>query len=601
MLLAMIAVMVDMPVCAREVKFEVSLDKDRIALGETAQLGLSFYGTQSMPAPDIGNIAGLEIRYLGPSTMMTVINGQMSSSITHMYAILPLKTGKFQLGPFSFKLKGDSFNSGVVMLDVGEEKAAPLARPETDLIKKMDLEDRLFLVLDVDKVTAYTNELVPVTVKLYVNRLNVSDIQLPTFSQEGFSKVDFKEPKQYREQINGVTYEVLEFKTSIFGTKAGEYRLGPAKIKCNVVIKKAGPHRSFGGDDFYGDDSFFQDFFTRNERYPLELKSKDAQLIISPLPDDGRPKDFSGAVGDYQFIFQASPTKLKTGDPITLKMAINGRGNFNTVLAPKLESTDGFKVYEPQAKTEDTRKTFTQVMIPETEQVTQIPKVSFSYFDPDKKIYRTISQGLIPIQVEKPKVEAPSQVVGPAPAVSERQDQRDGAEPLARDIIYIKEAPGRWLVKGHRIYKAKPFWAAFLALAALLSALYMLRRKRNRLLNDTAYAQTLAAINFATKGARELKRHIKTSEPKVFYERFSRVLHGYLANKLHISTAALTTEAVERALAEKGISEDVTRRATRLLTICDEVRFSSLPADTFKMQTDFREFEVILANLERKL
>ena len=70
---------------AADVKFEVQLDRERLALGESSQLGLSFRGTQSMPAPDIGNIDGLEVRYVGPSTMMTVINGQVSSSITHMY------------------------------------------------------------------------------------------------------------------------------------------------------------------------------------------------------------------------------------------------------------------------------------------------------------------------------------------------------------------------------------------------------------------------------------------------------------------------------------------------------------------------------------
>ena len=60
---------------AREVKFEVNIDRDKVAIGEAAQVGLSFQGTQSMPAPDIGNIDGLEIRYTGPSTMMPVING----------------------------------------------------------------------------------------------------------------------------------------------------------------------------------------------------------------------------------------------------------------------------------------------------------------------------------------------------------------------------------------------------------------------------------------------------------------------------------------------------------------------------------------------
>src|SRR3989338_4777379 len=62
---------------ARDIKFEASIDRQQVALGESGQLGLTFYGTQNIPAPDIEDIAGLEIRYLGPSTMMTVMNGSV--------------------------------------------------------------------------------------------------------------------------------------------------------------------------------------------------------------------------------------------------------------------------------------------------------------------------------------------------------------------------------------------------------------------------------------------------------------------------------------------------------------------------------------------
>src|SRR3989338_4734072 len=128
---------------AREVKFEASVDNKNIVLGESAQLGLTFYGMQDMPAPDISSIDGFEVRYLGPSTMMTVINGKMSSSITHMYTLIPLRIGNFQLGPFSFKYKGDDYNSNAVSIEVTEEKIARQAPPkEEDTISGLNLEDR---------------------------------------------------------------------------------------------------------------------------------------------------------------------------------------------------------------------------------------------------------------------------------------------------------------------------------------------------------------------------------------------------------------------------------------------------------------------------
>jgi hypothetical protein len=585
---------------ARDIRFEVTIDKSRIALGERAQLGLSFHETQSMPAPDISNIDGLEIRYLGPSTMMTVINGQMSSSVTHMYTVLPLRIGKFQIGPFSFKHKGDSYSSNMITLDVGEDRPVVQAQSRPSELARMNLKDRIFLTLNTEKATAYVNELIPVTVKMHVNRLNVSDIQLPTFDQEGFSKVDFKEPRQYREVLNGIVYDILEFKTSIFGTKAGDYRLGPAMIKCNVVVRKS-TARGRSIDDFYGDDSFrdsfFEDFFARYERYPMELKSQDVQLIISPLPSESAPSDFTGAVGDYQFIFEANPKAMKAGDPITLKMTINGRGNFNTVLAPKIAKLDGFKVYEPQVKTEDGRKTFTQVMIPESDLVTEIPKVSFSYFDPAQKKYKTISHGNIPIKVEKAKSEAPSQVIGPLP-VPEKEEPKD--EDLKRDIIYIKESPGRWLSLRHQLYARRPFALAVALPLIFFIAVSIVQKRRERIINDSAYAQRIEAYRFANKHLKELKRRVKAAKPQEFYEQYANVLHGYMANRLHLSTAAVTADAVESALADKKADPDIIKRARDLFRICDEARFSSAKADTFKADTDFRELEVVIEYLERR-
>lgn len=598
LLFCFIAVLSAETALAREVKFEASLDRQEIALGERGQLGLTFYGTRNVPAPDIGNITGLEIRYLGPSTMMTVINGKVSNSITHMYAVLPLKIGKFQLGPFSFTFKGDNYTSNMAFLEVVEERMAPTEKKEEASLEKLNLEDRLFLTLDAGKARAYVNELVPVTVKLYVNRLNVSDIQLPTFEQEGFSKVEFKEPKQYKESLSGLIYDVLEFKTNIFGTKPGDFRLGPAKVKCNVAIKRKTRRSPSGVDDFFEDDfsrdSFFDDFFTRYERYPLELKSQDVQLVISPLPAAARPSGFSGAVGDYQFIFSASPTKVKVGDPITLNMDINGTGNFNTILMPKLENTEGFKVYEPQVKTEANRKNFRLVLIPESADITQTPKAAFSYFDINKKEYKTVSQGPIPIQVEKGRVEAPAQVVGPSP-VSPGLEQ----EELKRDIIYIKTSPGKLVKKGRKVYKNKIFLTLLVVPLLFLISLYIVHERNERLKRDTRYARRLAAYKLGKSAVKTLRHRLKSEDAKGFYEEVFKALQGYLGNRLDLPSAGITSDVVDYTLGPKGIDLQILRKVRDIFDICDQARFASLQVDEFRRKDDLKELEEVINYFER--
>ena len=583
---------------AKEVKFETNLDRSKIALGETSQLGLSFYQAQSMPAPDPGNIDGLEIRYVGPSTMMTVINGQVSSSITHMYTILPLRVGKFQIGPFSFKYKGNDYTSNMIFLEVTEERAPPEPKESEPVVERLNLDDRIFLTLEVGKNTSYVNELIPVTVKLFVNRLNVNDIQLPTFEQEGFSKIEFREPKQYRDRQGGIVYEVLEFNTKIFGTRPGDYRLGPAKIKCNIMVRKrvsAGMRDDMFGDDRYR-DSFFEDFFTRYERYPVELKSQDTQIIVSPLPIESRPPDFTGAVGDYQFIYSASPKGVKTGDPVTVKMSINGNGNFNTVLIPKLDSVDGFRMYESQVNTDEHSKTFTQVLIPESEKITHIPGATFTYFDPVRKRYLNITQGPIPIKVEKSKEEAPSRVVGPAQSnvIPAREDE------FTRDIIYIKESPSRWIGSGFMIYRNR-FFVAIAPLPVLfLLALYIVQKRRNRLRSDAAYAGRVNASRVSKESLKRLERNLKNGDTKVFYEALFDALQHYIGHRLHLPPAGITSDIVDGALMSRGVDMEVLGKIRRLFEICDQARFAHYDITELSMRDNLKEFSEIVSFLERK-
>lgn len=588
---------------AGDVKFEISLDRESIAIGESAQIGLSFSGTQSMPAPDIGNVSGLDVKYVGPSTMMTVINGHVSSSVTHMYMVTPLKTGRFQLGPYNFKFKGDDYSSNMVFLDVVEERrraaqatgAVTMGQPQEE---KLDIDDRVFVTLTTERNSAFVNELIPVIVKLYVSRMNVTDIQLPVFEQESFSKVDFKEPKQYREDFNGQIFEVLEFKTNIFGTKPGDYRLGPARIKCNILVRKRQAAGSRFGGNLGAEDEFFDDFFTKIERHPVELKSDESHIIVSPLPSEGMPKYFDGAVGDYQFIYRASPTKVKAGDPVTITMMINGSGNLNTVLMPRIENLNGFKVYEPQVKTEEHSKTFTQVVIPESETITQIPGAVFVYFDPGAKTYKTISQNPIPVQVEKPKEEAPSRIVE-SPIRPERIDEMPREEP-ARDIIFIKDRPGRWIVTARSEIGAKVFMIFFTIPLIAVMLLYGFERRRNRLRTDGVYASKVLSYRSARRSMRELNAKLSARDHQAFYESLSAALRGYFGIKLRMPSAGITFEAVNRILSERGIEHIVTQKIRNLFSVCDDAKFAFAKFDHYKMKDDMKEFEEIVNYLERK-
>jgi hypothetical protein len=279
-------------------------------------------------------------------------------------------------------------------------------------------------------------------------------------------------------------------------------------------------------------------------------------------------------------------------------MDINGAGNFNTVIMPNFDNTAGFKTYEPQVKTEENRKSFTQVLIPETDTITQVPKATFSYFDTNAREFKTITQGPIPLQVEKGKEEAPSQVIGPTPGVQPPAPAKE--TDLGRDIIYIKESPGIWFKKGKVYYKTGVFFTIISAPLMFLMAYYVIERRRTRMKSDTAYSGRVMAFRSSKKGLKELSHQLNAEDPKIFYETLFNILQNYLGYRLHVPPAGVTANTAIECLISREIDPAVVSKVKRLFETCDTARFAFLQVGDMKMRDDKKELEDVLKHLERK-
>jgi len=135
-------------------------------------------------------------------------------------------------------------------------------------------------------------------------------------------------------------------------------------------------------------------FGIMEEETPVTIAVKPFDLEVRPLPDEGRPASFSGAVGRFTFDVEARPTDIALGDLITLTMTIRGDGYLENVVAPQLTSESGFKVYPPRITEERPGwKVFEQIVIPLATNVLAVPALEFSYFDPQTDSYQCITRG----------------------------------------------------------------------------------------------------------------------------------------------------------------------------------------------------------------
>ncbi|MFH0827908.1 MAG: BatD family protein [Candidatus Omnitrophota bacterium] len=588
---------------AADIQLDVTVDRNKVALGEALQLNLNFQGTQNISAPQLDQIEGFETRYVGPSTMISIVNGAATSSITHIYTLIPLKTGTLTIGPLSIPVQGKTFVIKPITIEVvstpsgGQQYSPNQASPDSApaQINEEQLKDRVFLIITAGKRKAYLNEIMPLTVKLYISQLGVRDIQFPVLETNNFSIDKFGQPKQYREEVGGVVYDVVEFTTDMFGIKPGEFILGPAKVKCNLVVRRQNQRRRSPFDDDFSGGSFFDDFFGRLETYALDLKSAELPITILPLPQEGKPDGFDGALGNFQLEVEAMPLRVKAGDPITLKMTIKGEGNIDSITSPKLESKDGFKVYDPQVKQNGTEKIFEQVLIPDSEKVTHIPRINFSFFNTQTGQYQVLTYPPIPITVAKAEDAQAKLVEFPQTQIKPTQK-----EELGRDIIYLKNSPGKLRKTGQYLYQSFGFWLLQILSFILFIGIILFRLQQQRLITDTRYARRLRAPGKARKGMQEAGRLLQEGKTEAFFDAVFKTIREYLADRYHLPAGGITAVTIEEIAKEKGIANEALDKIKRIFTDCDMARYAPSQFGQKQLEDIFQYLKEVIDYLEKQ-
>ena len=103
-------------------------------------------------------------------------------------------------------------------------------------------------------------------------------------------------------------------------------------------------------DDFFG--GFFGNMMSSGDIRQITVPTQSAKLDVKPLPKEGRPDDFSGAIGQFSLQTSAAPKQAAAGDPISLNVTVSGRGNFDAMGSPVLLEADGWRTYPPGEKFE---------------------------------------------------------------------------------------------------------------------------------------------------------------------------------------------------------------------------------------------------------
>lgn len=547
---------------AEPVTVDAQVDSAAVALGQRIRLQIVVRGSDTPVQPELTSIPHCTTEFLGGgsnnSSTTIIINGRTrieeSKGYVFNWSVTPTQAGNFTIPAIPVKIGDETISTRPLTIRVSPPQEDP------------DLKVRI----EIDPPTPYVGEPTTLRVTLLLLR-NLDDVDLafrgvePAFSvprlersstsmrQLALNVLGEGVPAQSgSEVIEGVRYSTFVAERQIIPVRAGEGEIA-ATLAGGIVVRT--------GDGF----------FDAGERRRVSVPSNAAKFTVRELPAQGRPAGFNNLVGTFTISAQADPVAVNVGDPVTLRITVNGQGPMDRVPKPDLKrllGQDNFRVPDDMASPElrTGQIVFTQTVRPVTDQIKEIPPIELPYFDTKSGRYAVAKSGAIPIRVAATRVLTATDAVAGSPDAVQAPELRERAGGIAANIEsasiladqrfdLVSTARGPVVVAA---VAAPP--AIFLTAWAVLAA-------RRRATVDSERSRARGALPAA-------RRALEGSDTQA--SAVTRAVSVYVADRFGFNAAALTASECERQLAQ--IDQSKAADVREILDRCDAAKYAGLPA-----------------------
>jgi len=519
------------------------------------------------------------------------VPGAISYQTDYSYVLVPRKVGKFVISSASVKYKGKKYSSQPIRVKVVHQSKPGQSQPNQQNRQKRSSSrsqgsDDFFIEQVVDNQKPYLGQQTTMIFRFYLAKNLFEQPTLKWPDYKGFWVEDLPPQKTYNKVVKGRTYRVTEIRKALFPTVTGKITIEP--VVMNI------PPNAFG---FFDSDPF--NFFSRRrnrQSYSEKvLRTRKIVLNVQPLPTKGKPADFSGAVGTFNFQLTTDNDTVEVDQPVTLKAVLSGNGNIKKLPGIDIPPLENFRLYDSGSNDNISKqnyrvsgsKTFEWVLIPTAPGVYELPKLTFNYFDPWSRKYRSITRNINNVIV------SPSSVASLLPG-----ERSANIIPAARTSLnYIvtelsDEVPGKPLFSYKLIWvvQALPIiWLAFLAV-------YISRNKR--LEGDVAYARR----KFASKAAKYALQNAQAGfhNPEQFYGLIFHGIVGFISDKSNISVSGMTNSQIIEMLKKTGRCEGILDEFSEFIDQCDAGRFSPVKPSEPQMLETYERALNLLSDLDRR-
>jgi len=558
------------------VNFSASLDRDSVLVGESVSLTLKCEGGSLKAIPPLPKVPGVQFTQNVSSSMNSSLgpDGKMTSVHSYTLSFVALKAGEVVIPSITAEIEGQKFTSQPLRLKVLQtDPSAPPADLATNLA---------FLWLVLPKQEVYVGEIIVADLRLYLRGEvgNIANVQIPNLSGEGFNVGERINGQQFQRRVGNASFTIVPLTCTLSPVKSGVLTIAPIEGSVTVL----------GGQrDFWGN---------YRQRGQVALRTGPHTFRALPLPTQNVPANFNGAVGSFTMTVTAGPTNVATGDPITVRVQIAGRGALQALTLPEQSAWHDFKTYPPTSEvtTSDPlglqgTKFFEQIVVPQSSDIKELPSVSFAFFDPEAIAYRTLTQ---------PPIKLAVRAGGGTPApimAANKSPTPDSPTPPQQDIVPIKQRLGTLAHIGVPLVQ-QPWFLALQSVPVLAWIAALVWRKRaDSLANNPRLRRQRQVAQLVREGLNELRKLAAANDSDQFFAVLFRLLQEQLGERLDCPASSITEAVIDERLRPRGVADTTATALHELFQTCNLARYApikttqELTALISKLESAIRELQ----------
>lgn len=566
-----------------QVEFTANVSKKKLGINERLRVDFEMNSEGDNFSPPA--FAGFTV-VGGPSQSVSHswINGKRSFSKTYTYILSPKKRGKFTIKQAEIVIEDETYKT----IPINIEVVAAIAKPKNPNDPDYVAQENIHLVAEISNTSPYLNEAITIIYKLYVgpsvNVSNFNPIDNPKFADFWSQNIDIKQLKIEQGVYKGQDYRfVILRKSVLLPQKTGKLTIEPLTL--DVVVNVPTNRRDFFGGRQY-------------QSVNQKVAAGNRTINVKPLPQEGKPASFTGAVGEFEFDVTTNKTALKSGESLEASVKVSGRGNLKLFELPKLVLPSSLEVYEPEHK-ENVRTNLagmsgkisdTYTIVPQFKGNYPVSKLEFSYFNPKTAQYYTLNSIEHLVEV----------LTGPANTNAVTPSNNSGA--LQQNVVVnnnqfrsFKTNLNLELIETNQFFKSTLFWCLLLLPLLAIPSVLIFQKNKALIANDVKGNKIRKADKLAKKFLSESKKNLNNKD--AFYESLHKSLHNYLKAKLQIETSEFSKEKITALFEKNKINTETTINFVGLIESCDLARFTPMTSDA--MQQDFDKAVRVISEIDK--